>query len=46
MMEYTAQVICLLPPVPAAPRHFRDERIPARTVHGAHSLGYEVRAPS
>ena len=44
-MEYTAEVICLLP-VPAAPRHFRDERIPVRTVHGARSLGYEVRAPS
>ena len=46
MMEYTAQVICLLPPVPAAPRHFRDERIPVRTVRRARSLGYEVRAPS
>lgn len=46
MMEYTAQVICMLPPVPAAPRHFRDERIPARTVRRARTLGYEVRAPS
>ena len=46
MMEYTAQVICLLPPIPAAPRRFHDERIPVRTVRSARSLGYEVRAPS
>lgn len=46
MMEYTAQVIGLLPPVPAAPHRFRDKRITIGTVHGVRSLGYEVRAPA
>ena len=46
MMRYEAQVIAVLPPIPAAPRHFRDERIPVRAVRRARSLGYEVRAPA
>ena len=46
MMRYEAQVIAILPPIPAAPRQFYDERVPVEAVRSVRSLGYEVRAPS
>lgn len=46
MMRYEAQVIVILPPIPATPRQFYDERVPVNAVHSVRSLGYEVRAPS
>lgn len=45
MMEYTAQVIAILP-VPDMPPQSWDETIPAQARHDTRSLGYEVRAPS
>lgn len=46
MMRYESQVIAVLPPIPAAPRQFYEERFPMNAVRSVHSLGYEVRAPS
>ena len=46
MMRYEAQVIAILPPIPAAPRQFYDERVPVNGVRSVRALGYEVRAPS
>ena len=46
MMRYEAQVIAVLPPIPAAPRQFYEERFPMNAVRSVHSIGYEVRAPS
>lgn len=46
MMRYEAQVIAILPPIPAMPRRFYDERTPVNAVRDVRSLGYEVRAPS
>lgn len=45
MMEYTAQVIAILPVPDAPPRWWDDTRhIQAR--YDTRSLGYEVRAPA
>lgn len=32
-MSYDAQVIAILPPIPAAPRCFHDECVPVNAVH-------------
>lgn len=45
MMEYTAQVIAVLP-VPDAPSRCWDETLPVQARNDTRSLGYEVRAPS
>lgn len=45
MMEYTAQVIAILP-VPDAPSRCWDETLPVQARNDTRSLGYEVRAPS
>ena len=45
MMEYTAQVIAILP-VPDAPPRCWDETLPIQARYDARSLGYEVRAPA
>ena len=45
MMEYTAQVIAILP-VPDAPSRWWDETLPVQAGNDVRSLGYEVRAPA
>ena len=45
MMEYTAQVIAILPVQDAPPKSW-DETLPVQARNDARSLGYEVRAPS
>lgn len=46
MMRYEAQVIAILPPIPAAPPRWWDDTRPIQARYDTHSLGYEVRAPS
>lgn len=45
MMEYTAQVIAILP-MPDAPPRWWDDTRPIQARYDTRSLGYEVRAPA
>lgn len=45
MMEYTAQVIAILP-MPDAPSQWWDDTRPIQARYDTRSLGYEVRAPA
>lgn len=45
MMEYTAQVIAILP-MPDAPSRWWDDTRPIQARYDTRSLGYEVRAPA